>query len=101
MNSKKGVLSNPVDIANGFNDFFVSVGFELASNINGLDIHPCSLIKGQYPPFYNFDPPTVQEVRNIIFSLKNAAVMMALKVFLLKRQLTILLNLSLIFSHCL
>ncbi len=73
MNSKKGVLSNPVDIANGFNDFFVSVGFELASNINGLDIHPCSLIKGQYPPFYNFDPPTVQEVRNIIFSLKNAA----------------------------
>ncbi len=27
--------------------------------------------------------------------------MMALKVFLLKRQLTILLNLSLIFSHCL
>ncbi|RXN37953.1 zinc finger protein 862-like [Labeo rohita] len=45
MNRKKGVLSNPVDIAYGFNDFFISVGPELASSINGSDIDPSSLIK--------------------------------------------------------
>jgi len=53
-----------------FKDFFISVGSDLASNIHDSYIHPCSLIKGQYPPFYNFDPRTV---RNIILSLKNTA----------------------------
>lgn len=73
MNGKKGVLSNPTDIANGFNDFFISAGSELASSIDDSDIDPCSMIKGQYPPLQNFDPPILQEVRNITLSLKNAA----------------------------
>lgn len=31
------------------------------------------MIKGKFPPLQNFDPPTLQEVRNITLSLKNAA----------------------------
>ena len=73
MRGKESVLSNPNEIADGFNTFFVNVGSDLASSILDTNENPCNLIKGQYSPLNTFVPPTSQEVHNIIMELKNSA----------------------------
>lgn len=68
-----GVLSDPIYIADGFNNFFTKIGSDLAHNIQKTDNDTCSQINGRYSPLPNLDHPTTQEVRDIIFSLKNSA----------------------------
>ena len=72
MRGKEGILSNPNDIADGFNNFFVNIGSDLASSILHTNEDPSHLISGQYPPLNNFDPPSTQEVHTIIMELKNS-----------------------------
>ncbi len=73
MNEKEGFLSNPNEVVDGFNDSFVNVGFNLASRCKAPDGNPCGLIKGQFSPLLNLDPPNPQEVHSIIMALKNTA----------------------------
>ena len=44
-----------------------------SGSVGQVTLNPCCFIKGQYPSFNTFDPPTIQEVHNIILELKNSA----------------------------
>ena len=62
-------VTNSKDIANGFNEFFVSIGFEFAKDIHS-DINPLSYVNNINNSIAIFDV-SCEEVRNIIHSLKN------------------------------
>ena len=59
------------DIANGFNEFFVSIGPELAKDIHS-DINPLTYVNNINNSIAIFDV-SCEEVRNIIHSLKNSS----------------------------
>ena len=65
------VITNSKDIANGFNDFFVSIGPELAKDIHS-DINPLTYVNSVNNSIVNFDV-SCDEVKNIIHSLKNSS----------------------------
>ena len=71
MRGREGPLTNPSEIADGFNDFFVNIGANLASCIKDSGADPCSAIGGQYLPLHTFEPPTMEEVRSITMALKD------------------------------
>ena len=58
------------DIANGFNNFFVSIGPELAKGIHS-DINPLAYVNNISDSIAIFNV-SCEEVRNIIHSLKNS-----------------------------
>ena len=64
-------VTNSKDIANGFNDFFVSIGPELAKDIHS-DINPLTYVNSVNNSIVNFDV-SCDEVKNIIHSLKNSS----------------------------
>ena len=64
-------VTNSKDIANGFNEFFVSIGPELAKDIHS-DINPLSYVNNINNSIAIFDV-SCEEVRNIIHSLKNSS----------------------------
>ena len=64
-------VTNSIDIANGFNDFFVSIGPELAKDIHS-DINPLTYVNNVNNSIVIFDV-SCDEVKNIIRSLKNSS----------------------------
>ena len=64
-------VTNSKDIANGFNEFFVSIGPELAKDIHS-DINPLTYVNNINNSIVIFDV-SCEEVRNIIHSLKNSS----------------------------
>ena len=64
-------VTNSKDIANGFNEFFVSIGPELAKDIHS-DINPLTYVNNINNSIAIFDV-SCEEVRNIIHSLKNSS----------------------------
>ena len=62
---------NNKDIANGFNDFFVSIGPELAKDIHS-DINPLTYVNSVNDSIVNFDV-SCDEVKNIIHTLKTSS----------------------------
>ena len=64
-------VTNSKDIANGFNDFFVSIGPELAKDIHS-DINPLTYVNNVNNSIVIFDV-SCDEVKNIIRSLKNSS----------------------------
>ena len=64
-------VTNSKDIANGFNDFFVAIGPELAKDIHS-DINPLTYVNSVNNSIVNFDV-SCDEVKNIIHSLKNSS----------------------------
>ena len=62
-------VTNSIDITNGFNDFFVSIGPELAKDIHS-DINPLTYVNNVNNFIVIFDV-LCDEVKNIIRSLKN------------------------------
>ena len=63
--------TDPNVIANGFNNFFVTIGPQLAKNIKS-DINPLSYVKSVNKSMVLTDV-TSTEVRNVIASLKNSS----------------------------
>ena len=64
-------VTNSKDIANGFNDFFVSIGPELAKDIH-FDINPLTYVNNVNNSIVIFDV-SCDEVRNIIHPLKDSS----------------------------
>ena len=64
-------VTNSKDIANAFNDFFVSIGPELSKDIHS-DINPLTYVNNVNNPIVTFDV-SCDEVKNIIHSLKNSS----------------------------
>ena len=64
-------VTNSKDIANGFNEFFVSIGPELAKDIHS-DINPLTYVNNINNSIAIFDV-SCEEVRNIIHFLKNSS----------------------------
>ena len=64
-------VNNSKDIANGFNNFFVSIGPELAKGIHS-DINPLTYVNNISNSIAIFDV-SCEEVRNIIHSLQNSS----------------------------
>ena len=64
-------VTNSKDIANGFNNFFVSIGPELAKGIHS-DINPLTYVNNISNSIAIFNV-SCEEVRNIIHSLKNSS----------------------------
>ena len=64
-------VTNSIDIANGFNDFYVSIGPELAKDIHS-DINPLTYVNNVNNSIVIFDV-SCDEVKNIIRSLKNSS----------------------------
>ena len=64
-------VTNSIDIANGFNDVFVSIGPELAKDIHS-DINPLTYVNNVNNSIVIFDV-SCDEVKNIIRSLKNSS----------------------------
>ena len=61
-----------MEIANNFNTFFVSIGFELAKDIVSTANYPMSYIKNCNNSIV-IPPVTLIEVRQTILSLKNSS----------------------------
>ena len=70
----KSTFSNLSDIANEFNNFFVNVGSTFAKKISPSNNYPTDDITIVFPALQNFEPPTVNEVIDIIVNLNNSAV---------------------------
>jgi len=66
-------ISNPQDIVDAFNNFFVNIGPSLAKKIDKTDCSPLSFINNVYPSYSFFETPTASEVQTIICNLKNSA----------------------------
>ena len=64
-------VTNSKDIANGFNEFFVSIGPELAKDIHS-DINPLTYVNNINNSIAFFDV-SCEEVRNMIHALKNSS----------------------------
>ena len=64
-------VTNSIDIASGFNDFFVSIGPELAKDIHS-DINPLTYVNNVNNSIVIFYV-SCDEVKNIIRSLKNSS----------------------------
>ena len=69
INSK--TTTNTAEIANGYNDFFVSIGPQLANTIMS-DINPLSYVESINNSIVMTDV-SCAEVRNVISSLKNSS----------------------------
>lgn len=67
------LVTEPVEICREFNKFFVEVGASIASNIPTTDEDPISLMAGDYPMSMAVDPTDVNELTNIVTSLKNSS----------------------------
>ena len=69
----KDKLSNdPLEIANEFNNFFVSIGSRLASSIAVTNVDPLSYLKPQSVNSMVLFPTNCYEVSNVIKALKNS-----------------------------
>lgn len=69
----KSTFSNLSDIANEFNNFFVNVGSTFAKKISPSNNCPTDNITGVFSALQKFEPPTVNEVIDIIVNLNNSA----------------------------
>ena len=87
-------VTNNNDIANGFNDFFVSIGSELAKDIHS-DINPLNYVSSINNSIAIFDV-SCAEVINVIHSLNNSSAGYdEFPTFVAKQPLTFLINSSL------
>ncbi len=66
-------FTNPSDIANGLNDFFVNIGHSLAKIIENMDGPLLENFSDQYPCLSMFNPHTPKEVHDIILELKDSS----------------------------
>ena len=75
----KGILNNgtlltdPLEISDHLNDYFVSVGNDLAAEIPLTPVNPLSFLKGNYAQSLFLSPVTYDELRVVIDSLKNGS----------------------------
>ena len=67
----KVAVTNSKDLANGFNDIFVSIGPELAKDIHS-DINPLTYVNNVINSIVIFDV-SYDEVKNTKHSLKNSS----------------------------
>ena len=67
------LFSTSLDITNGFNNFFANVGKSLAKDIPPTNDCPIDNIKVCLTALGSFEPPTCNEVLEIIDKLKNSA----------------------------
>ena len=65
------LITDSYDISNAFNNFFASIGSELAGNITS-SINPLSYLKSVQNSMY-MPKVSENEVKNIILSFKNSA----------------------------
>src|SRR5580693_4501760 len=63
---------DPLEIANEFNNFFVSIGSKLANNIRMTSVDPITYLKPKCINSMMLFPSTSFEVNSIIKSLKNS-----------------------------
>ena len=98
-------IEDPVDMAAVFNEYFVNIGPDLASNIPQSGIDFCNFLKDQNPKSLFFAPVVEEEVKDIINNLnaKKSSGYDGITNFLLKNivneiaiPLTHILNLSLL-----
>ena len=66
-------ITDPVEICQEFNKFFVDVGASTARNIPSSNEDPISFITGNYPMSMVVDLTDVNEITNIVKSLKNSS----------------------------
>ena len=66
-------ISNPTEISNKFNDFFINVGPTLAKSISPVDVNHMSFLKQSYPDSLFLSPATTEEIKEIISKLKDAS----------------------------
>ena len=67
------LTSDPYEISHGFNHFFANVGASLSNKIDSSLGGPLDILEQQYPCKLHFEPPQLNEVRDIIKNLKNTA----------------------------
>ena len=73
--SKNGVkISNPVDIANKFCDYFTNIGSNLSSKISSTNSSPNDFLCRSFSESISLQPLTVDELSNIVksFSVNKA-----------------------------
>lgn len=63
-------ISNPTEIANGFNNFFANIGKSLASKIDSVPLSPLSFMKSKNPNSLFLVPTDLNEVQSVINKLK-------------------------------
>ena len=63
-------LTDPLDIANHFNDYFVSVAEKLVRKVPKTNDKPLIYLGASFSDSFYFYPTTSQEIQNIISGLK-------------------------------
>ncbi|CAB3986709.1 Hypothetical predicted protein [Paramuricea clavata] len=63
-------LTNPKDIAEGFNDYFSNIAPNLASQINNSNLNFETYVKNTESEFTAFQPVTVNHVYQLLTALK-------------------------------
>ena len=64
-------LTNPKDIAEGFNDYFSNIGPNLASQINTSNLNFETYVKNTESEFTAFQPVTVNHVYQLLTGLSS------------------------------
>ena len=72
-NINGAVINSKADIANSFNDFFVSIGTKLAASIPQSNHHPRDYLDGNFPNTMFIRPVTSQEISKCISKLKDGS----------------------------
>ena len=65
------IITNPADIVDRFNNFFVNIGPDLASRIPPTDINFTKYLKGTYKNSFYLSPTNAQEVIQVASLLPN------------------------------
>ena len=65
------IVQNDSDIANALNDYFSTVGTNIANSFIGHHGSPAQYLTGDYPNSFFFSPATVDDIKSYILSLKN------------------------------
>lgn len=67
------VATDPMIIANAFNNFFINVGPSLANTLPHTDVNPLSYLPNTNKHSIFIEPTTTDEVKNIIILLKSSS----------------------------
>ena len=97
---KNNKLSNPLDIATAFNDFFTNIAHELHQHLPRSNTDPITFLRGNYPNSMVVLPVHPHDVVKIIDSLKNNKNTIEISTLTIKENKnTIAIPLSILFNQ--
>ena len=70
LSSSNGIITNPMNIANTFNDYFVNIGPTLANNIPKIIKSPTDYLNASNNKFMFITPTDTEEILSIVALLK-------------------------------